>query len=257
MTACGADDERPGRGTPEVRAGSIALVASDVERAAGVDAAIPDTVGALHLLGAGLYAELSGPGDNLALSPYSVGVALAMTQNGAHGRTLEEMTAVLGGVDPERLNGGLNALTGYVESLTGKQERLDKTKAKIALRAANTLFGEATTTFEPAFLDALARDYGAGLQAVDFKGDYEAARVAINDWTSERTEGRIEDLVPDGVLEHPHPAGARQRALPQGALGGDLREGAHRGAELPPPRRVDGADPDDVQGDPRGDARGR
>ena len=110
------------------------------------------------------------------------------------------MTAVLGGVEPEPLNGGLNALTAHVESLAGPQERLDQSKAEIALRAANTLFGEATTTFEQPFLDTLAREYGAGLQAVDFKGDFETARVAINDWTAERTEGRIEDLVPEGVL---------------------------------------------------------
>jgi serpin B len=200
MSACGSDDERPPHDTSEVRAGSIALVTSDVERAAGDAAAVPDAVFALHALGAGLYAELSGDGDNLALSPYSVGVALAMTQNGARGETLDEMTEVLGEVGPGRLNGGLNALTEHVESLAGKQRRLDRSEAEIALRAANTLFGEATTAFEPEFLDALARDYGAGLQAVDFKRHFEAARLAINDWTSERTEGRIEDLVPEGVL---------------------------------------------------------
>jgi serpin B len=200
VTACGSDEELPERGTPDVEAGSIALVASDAERGSGDPASVPDAVAALHKLGAGLYAELGGGGGNLALSPYSIGVALAMTQNGADGQTLEEMTAVLGGVEPDRLNGGLNALTRHVESLAGPQRRLDETKAEIALRAANTLFAEATTAFEPEFLDTLAREYGAGLQTVDFQAEHEAARVAINEWTSERTEGRIEDLIPEGVL---------------------------------------------------------
>ena len=202
MSACGADPERSSEPTsaPAPKPGELRLVSSDAERAVGDRAAVPDAVFALHALGAGLYAELSGDGDNLAVSPYSVGVALAMTQNGANGRTLDEMTEVLGGVGPGRLNGGLNALTVHVESLAGPQERLDQSKAEIALRAANTLFGEATTTFEQPFLDTLAREYGAGLQTVDFKGDFDAARVAINDWTAERTEGRIEDLVPEGVL---------------------------------------------------------
>ncbi|MET0524905.1 MAG: serpin family protein [Nocardioides sp.] len=202
MSACGADPERSSEPTsaPAPKPGELRLVSSAAERAVGDRAAVPDAVFALHALGAGLYAELSGDGDNLAVSPYSVGVALAMTQNGANGRTLDEMTEVLGGVGPGRLNGGLNALTVHVESLAGPQERLDQSKAEIALRAANTLFGEATTTFEQPFLDTLAREYGAGLQAVDFKGDFDAARVAINDWTAERTEGRIEDLVPEGVL---------------------------------------------------------
>ncbi len=176
------------------------LVSSDVERAAGSAQALPDAVGALHALGAGLYGELRTEPGNLALSPYSVAVALAMTQNGARGQTLAEMTGVLGGVDPARLNGGLNALTSYVESLAGTKEKLDGEQAEVALRAANQLFGERTMTFEEPFLDTLAREYGAGLRAVDFKGDFEGARLAINDWTAERTEDRIEDLIPEGVL---------------------------------------------------------
>jgi len=200
LSACGSDPGRPPADPGVVRPSDVALVSSDVKRAEGLTAAVPDAVGALHLLGAGLYAELAGSSVNLALSPYSVAVALAMTQNGARGQTLDEMSAVLGGVDPGRLNGGLNALTRHVESLAGTQEKQDGKKAEIALRAANTLFGEVSTRFEADFLDTLAREYGAGLQAVDYVNDFEAARLAINDWTSERTEGRITDLIPEGVL---------------------------------------------------------
>lgn len=203
LSACGSDSDGPPSRRPPARPGDVALISSDVERAGGQVAAVPEAVTALHALGAGLYGELAPASDNLALSPYSVAVALAMTQNGAGGQTLDEMTSVLGGVEPERLNRGLNALTAHVESLAGTKKKLDGKKGEIALRAANTLFGERTTTFEAAFLDTLAREYGAGLQAVDFKGDFEAARLAINDWTAERTEGRIDDLIPEGVLNAP------------------------------------------------------
>jgi len=197
LSACGSDP-RPPRA---VDLGAVGLISSDVERAKGRTEAVPDAVGALHALGAGLYAELGAEAGNLALSPYSVAVALAMTRNGARGPTEREMGDVLGGVEADRLNGGLNALTSYVESLAGTQEKLDGKKAEIALRAANTLFGEVTATFEAEFLDTLAREYGAGLRAVDFVNDTEAARLAINDWTAERTEGRIAELIPAGVLD--------------------------------------------------------
>jgi serpin B len=200
VSACGSDPERPKADPRATEPGAVKLVSSDVERAVGSAEAVPDAVAALHDLGAGLYGELGPKEGNLALSPYSVAVALAMTQNGARGQTLAEMTDVLGGVEPALLNGGLNALTQHVESLAGTQKKLDGKKAEIALRAANQLFGEQTTTFEKSFLDTLAREYGAGLRAVDFKGDYEGARVAINDWTAERTEDRIKDLIPGGVL---------------------------------------------------------
>jgi len=198
LTACGSDPGSPGAASD--RKGPVELVAAHEERAGGVAEAIPDAVAAMHALGAGLYGELAAKPGNLALSPYSVAVALAMTRNGARGRTLAEMTEVLGGVEPDRLNGGLNALTWYVESLAGAREKLDGEQAEIALRAANQLFGERTMTFEEPFLDVLAREYGAGLRTVDFRGDPEAARVAINDWTADRTEDRIQDLVPPGVL---------------------------------------------------------
>ena len=201
LSACGSDSGADSGGpTESVSAGRIDLVSSDVERAAGDPDAVADAVGSLHALGAGLYGELAPTTDNLALSPYSVAVALAMTQNGARGATRDEMLDVLAADDPERLNGGLNALTQHVESLAGTQRRADRTEAEIALRSANTLFGEATTDFEADFIDTLASDYGAGLHRVDFVGAYEAARVAINDWTAERTEDRIEDLIPEGVL---------------------------------------------------------
>ena len=200
VSACGSDSEQPKSEQSAANPGPIELVSSDVDRASGSADAVPDAIAALHDLGAGLYGQMGAKEGNLALSPYSVAVALAMTQNGARGQTLAEMTDVLGGVDPARLNGGFNALTSYVESLAGTKEKLDGEKGEIALRAANQLFGEQTTTFEKPFLDTLAREYGAGLQAVDFKGDYEGARVAINDWTAERTEDRIEDLIPPGVL---------------------------------------------------------
>jgi serpin B len=58
-------------------------------------------------------------------------------------------------------------------------------------------------TFEPAFLDLLGRDYGAGMRLVDFIDPVarEEARLAINDWVAGETNDRIEELVGEGVLD--------------------------------------------------------
>ena len=81
---------------------------------------------ALHGFAGDLYGQLSRTPGNLALSPYSVAVALGMTVNGASGPTADEMRKVLrleGSLEVEAFNGGLDTLTRAVEGLAGSFER--------------------------------------------------------------------------------------------------------------------------------------
>ena len=180
---------------------SVKLVSSDVARAAGDPAAIDGVVMAMQALGGRVYGALASTDGNLAISPYSIEVALAMTLNGAGGQTAAEMRDVLGVSDLERFNGGVNALTHVVEGLAGEVTRADRTKAEVALASANALFGEGTTAWSKPFLDELARDYGAGMRTVDFIRTTEAARIAINKWTAKQTHDRIPEIIPAGILD--------------------------------------------------------
>ena len=69
------------------------------------------------------------------------------------------------------------------------------------LNIANALWGQKGYRFLPEFLDLLAENYGSGLRLLDFAADPESSRVTINDWVSHQTEGRIKDLVPQGVID--------------------------------------------------------
>ncbi|GAW47797.1 MULTISPECIES: serpin family protein [unclassified Nocardioides] len=173
-------------GTPDGTT-KLRLVSSDAERDPGDAAAVPAAVASVHALGAGLWRLLATGDDNVALSPYSVAVALGMTVNGAAGTTRSEMLDVLVAGTAADLNAGLNALTQHIESLAGRQ---------VALDAANQLFGQQDVPWEPAFLDTLARSYGAGMRTVDFVHATEAARKAVNRWTADRTHDRIEEILP-------------------------------------------------------------
>ncbi|WP_203338670.1 serpin family protein [Nocardioides limicola] len=175
-------------------------ITADVERRAAQADLVPDTVGAVHRL-AGAIVELTEEGDNLALSPYSIAVALAMTANGAGGETAEQMYDVLG-LDRDALNAGLNALTQHVDALAGAQTRADGSEADLELEVANALFGHQATVWEPDFLATLAEYYGAGMNAVDWAGETEAARQQVNEWTAERTRDRIPEIVPEDAVDH-------------------------------------------------------
>ena len=201
FAAAGCGDGRgSGDGVPGT-ATELELVKSDLARSAGQPEAIPEVVAALHGLAGGLYGRLAAEPGNLVLSPYSVAVALGMTWAGAGGRTAAEMRRVLRVTGDARFHGGLNALTAHVDGLAGPQDRADGSRAELALGGANQLYGQRGVGWERDFLDLLAREYAAGLREVDYENAHEEAREQINDWVGGRTQGRIPELIPAGVLD--------------------------------------------------------
>jgi serine protease inhibitor len=174
---------------------------STVSRDAAGDAAVTPAVSCVQAFTGDLYRRLAATPGNLVCSPYSVAVALAMTRNGARGRTADEMDRVLHSAGPERLNAGMNALVQRLEDRAGTYRRLTGEESELVLDAANSLWGQRDIRWEQPFLDALARHYGAGMRLVDYRADPEQAAGLINAWTSQATRDRIPQLVPPGVLD--------------------------------------------------------
>lgn len=145
-----------------------------------------------------LYRQLAGEEGSLFFSPYSISQALAMTYAGARGETAKQMAAALHfDLEAAALH---PAFGGLAQSLTGRPPLAGFEDQPFRLNVANSLWGDQQTTFLPEFLALLQSDYGAGLQAVDFRGKPEAARQQINDWIAQQTEDKIRDLVPEGAI---------------------------------------------------------
>lgn len=136
---------------------------------------------------------------NLFYSPYSISQALAMTYAGARGETEQQMAEALHFTLPqERLHPAFNSLD---QALAQRGEGARGKDGKgFRLHIVNAIWGQAGYDFLSDFLDVLAENYGAGMRLLDFVNATEAARVTINTWISEQTEGRIEDLIPAGAL---------------------------------------------------------
>jgi serpin B len=206
LTGCGDDGPSPSPAPPGTD--GLELVSADVERSPGDPAAVGAVVEALHRSGGALLGAVgaagsggAAAGQNLAISPYSIAVALAMTANGAAGETRAQLEAGIGGIAVEQANPGLAALTTHVESLAGTRQKSDGEQAEIELDAANALFGQRGVAWEQPFLEALAADYGAGMRVVDFEGATEEARAAVNAWTAEQTRDRIPAILPPGSVD--------------------------------------------------------
>lgn len=128
---------------------------------------------------------------NSLISPLSVLYALAMTANGADGKTLEEMEAVLG-LTTEALN---LYLYSYLNNLPqGEQYKLS---------LANSIWftEDDRFTVNRNFLQANADYYGAGIYEAPFN---EATCKDINNWVKEKTDGMIPEILDqlprDGVM---------------------------------------------------------
>lgn len=70
------------------------------------------------------------------------------------------------------------------------------------LTVANSAWGQKGKRFEPAYLDTLARYYGAGMHLVDFAGGPERSRTAINDWVDDG-RGPTSSKTSPGGLDYP------------------------------------------------------
>ena len=147
-----------------------------------------------------LYQALKEGSGNLFSSPYSISSALAMTYAGARGETGQQMADTLHFVLPqERLHPAFNNLSQELTSR--KQETVAQDKKGFILKNANSLWGQSSYPILPDFLDILAENYSAGLRALDFIGAPEDSRLAINDWVSDQTENKINNLLPIGSIK--------------------------------------------------------
>ena len=150
---------------------------------------------------------------NLCASPTSIALALAMVRPGARGATAAEMDTVLHNFGSTgqaneivALLGALQALTFYDDSnfySDDPEATPDHTAQDLAveLDVSNAVFSQKGMSLEQAYLDALSSGFGAGVGLVDYKNDPEAARLIINRWASDKTKGRIPEILHQGDID--------------------------------------------------------
>lgn len=141
-----------------------------------------------------LYARLKTTDDNLFLSPYSISACMAMTYAGARGDTAKQMAQTL------HFSTNQNQLATAFGEL---QEQLNATEQKkgIELAVANGMWGQKGHPFLPAFLSVVRTTYQANLNQVDFRTQAEPMREEINDWVSNKTKGKITNLLQPGMVD--------------------------------------------------------
>lgn len=126
---------------------------------------------------------------NLFYSPFSLSSALAITTEGAKGTTATQLMSVF-----HFPKDNLTRQKGYSEYISD----LNANDTAFEMKTANALWVEKTYALLPSFTDTALHSYGARATNLDFVTKTEESRQVINGWVEDQTNGKIEDLIPQG-----------------------------------------------------------
>ena len=135
-------------------------------------------------------------GENLIASPYSAWLPLAALVNGCSGETQEQLLKVIGeaGIDAETLNQMVKAVNAGLSQEERRKscEEYGET-FESPLKIANALFVQKDAAVNQTFEQLFSDNYDGKLFSVDFSDP--SAANAINSWASEKTDGKIVEIV--------------------------------------------------------------
>lgn len=197
LAGCIDSGNQAGQSTDDDPSGEpFSTAASDVVRDTGpVDSAVvSEQARSLNTFAVSLYKHLVEDGGNVFFSPYSITTALGMTEAGARGETRHGIrTALSVSLPGDSFHAAINGLNLSLGQHAGETEGL-------TLKAANSTWAQNGLDLLDSYLDLLSRYYGAGVNCLDFASRPESSRVIINTWVAEKTEQKIEDLIPRGTI---------------------------------------------------------
>jgi serpin B len=185
--------------------GAPLLAKANVDRLpapALADSVVAAQVEGNNLFAFDIYQQLAGnpalDTDDLFFSPYSISSALLMAYAGAEGETKAQMEAAL------QLRGGegaleaFNALNQYFARLNEESQASEFDDFQLLVN--NAVWGEQSYPLLDAYLETLAKFFGAGLFQMDFINNPDGAREQINEWVSQQTNQMIPNLLGPGTI---------------------------------------------------------
>lgn len=128
-------------------------------------------------------------GENVFISPVSIGFSLAILLNGAGGKTKRSISKLLKtrSTTHDDFNRASQSLRTHLEGVCGAQ-----------LAFANGLWADKSVLFNPLFVQIIADYYDASANTLDFGAG--AAVEIINEWTRAHTLGKIDSVIESSDL---------------------------------------------------------
>jgi serpin B len=129
--------------------------------------------------------------SNIFFSPFSLTSTLSITCDGARGDTADEIRSVFHFPKDDAMRrqefANISAIMNQEDNTTH-------------LYTANALWAEKTYPFLPEYINTAQQYYEANVTNLDFINQPDDSRNRINTWVENRTNNKIQDLIPDGGI---------------------------------------------------------
>ena len=130
--------------------------------------------------------------DNVFLSPYSIGLALALVTTGARGKTEKELLTLL--------------QSGSRDKLDRSAQQLMNITRMPEVKLANRLYVDQTFPVLPSYVKQLRKIYSITLGSVDLNAKNKTSVLdQINQWVSNQTNGHIKEVLNKDSLDVKQP----------------------------------------------------
>ena len=152
-------------------------------------------------LGFDLYRVVADDNDdNIFFSPYSISQAGAMLYGGARHNTATQMADTF--YFTQSTNELAASFAAVNDSLSQQGQDLspDMAEGKFQLNIVNGVWAQQGYPFSTAYLVMLQDIFESELREVNFETDARSAHRDINNWISEQTAERLQDVVPEPVI---------------------------------------------------------
>lgn len=134
--------------------------------------------------------KLDKSNENVVFSPFSIATALTLVERGAAGKTRVEIEKLL-------LPQGFSAAQTLASS-SALARGWQTADAKVQVESANSLWLRKGFALQPAFVKTAQTSFGAPVRVLDFTSS--SAAPTINSWISQKTGGKIKDMVDASAL---------------------------------------------------------
>ena len=162
-----------------------------VDDAGSTSEGIQEVVNANNKFAFDIYSKLdTAEQKNMFYSPYSLSAALAMTSEGAKGTTADEINSVFHLPEKSTLRPNFAAIYNQINQENNEYE----------LRTGNALWVQQDHPFLEEYRSNVETYYGGKAANVDFIRETEKSRQTINNFIEEQTNNKIQELLPQGVL---------------------------------------------------------